>query len=259
MLTSVLNTEQSSREVFCSMRQRVVLGVFAICLVSFTLGQILQGYAAEWSFAHDRSDNPTNPAVLAREQLSDYLNRIAYRETTARAQSVAHIETQGQAKARQRAVRAKVLRLIGGLPSQRTPLHAQSLGTWLGNGYHIERVIYDSLPGFHVTANLYLPEGRGPFAAIISAPGHGANGKLGSYQFAANFARNVIETNLHRNVSESVLPGVLLHFDLPDVVATLGKRVTVTDPIAADGDVISSTIGAENSTTSPTPSAAMPR
>jgi hypothetical protein len=51
--------------------------------------------------------------------------------------------------------------------------------------------------------------------------------------------RSVVDSNLHRDVSESVFPGALLHFDVPDVVAALGKRVTVTNPIAADGEVIS--------------------
>jgi hypothetical protein len=51
--------------------------------------------------------------------------------------------------------------------------------------------------------------------------------------------RSVVDSNLHRDVSESILPGALLHFDLPDVVAALGERVTVTNPIAADGEVIS--------------------
>jgi hypothetical protein len=50
--------------------------------------------------------------------------------------------------------------------------------------------------------------------------------------------RSVVDSNLHRNVSESILPGVLLHYDLPDIVAALGKRVTVTSSIGADDEVI---------------------
>ena len=49
--------------------------------------------------------------------------------------------------------------------------------------------------------------------------------------------RSVVDTRLHRGVSESILPGALPHFDLPDVVAAPGKRVTVTNPIAAGGEV----------------------
>lgn len=149
------------------------------------------GFALE-TFPHNRSDEPSNPTILARQQLADSLNRIAYKETATRARAVAQIRDKAGALARQQAVRAKILSLIGGLPKERTPLRAQSLGTWQGDGFRIERIIYDSLPGFHVTANLYLPDGKGPFPAVISAPGHGVTGKLGAYQFAGNFARNGI-------------------------------------------------------------------
>lgn len=175
------------------MCRRFAWGAFMLCLAAGCFGQALPGASSSpQTFPQNRSDNPSNPTVLAREQLDDFLNRIAYRETAARAEAVARIQNRAEAIARQRAVRKKILGLIGGLPSQRAPLHAQSLGVWQGDGFRIERIIYDSLPGFHVTANLYLPDGKGPFPAIISSPGHGASGKLGAYRFAGNFARNGI-------------------------------------------------------------------
>ena len=173
-------------------RRFAVIGLLVLCTVS-TFGQERSGTGSlPQTFPHNRSDNPTNPTILAREQLADGLNRAAYRETSTRAWKVAQIRTRDAALNRQKEVHAKILRLIGGLPQERTPLHAQSLGTWQGDGFRLERIIYDSLPGFHVTANLYLPDGKGPFPAVISSPGHGTAGKLGAYQFAGNFARNGI-------------------------------------------------------------------
>jgi cephalosporin-C deacetylase-like acetyl esterase len=136
--------------------------------------------------------NPNSPENLARTQLNQYLNALADQEEAARAKTIAAIKTPAQARARQTEVRKKILALIGGLPTERTPLNAKSLGTWQGDGFRIERIIFDSQPGFHVTADLYLPDATGPFAAIIDTPGHGATGKLGEYQFAGNFARNGI-------------------------------------------------------------------
>jgi hypothetical protein len=161
----------------------------SVAFVASVLGQQPQ---VPQTFPHNRSDEPANPTILAREQLADSLNRVAYKETSARAQRVAEIQTKSAALTRQQTARKRILDLIGGLPKERTPLHARSLGTWQGNGFRLERIIYESLPGFYVTANLYLPEGKGPFPAVISSPGHGATGKLGSYQFAGNFARNGI-------------------------------------------------------------------
>ena len=44
-------------------------------------------------------------------------------------------------------------------------------------GYRVERVIYESRPGHHVTAALYLPEGEAPFPGVLVPCGHSQNGK----------------------------------------------------------------------------------
>ncbi|EDL62195.1 alpha/beta hydrolase family protein [Gimesia maris] len=73
---------------------------------------------------------------------------------------------------------------LGTLP-ERTPLHAQTLGTIQQPGFTIEKILYESQPGFHVTANLYRPAGAGPFPAILHPVGHSENGKAyESYQRA---------------------------------------------------------------------------
>jgi cephalosporin-C deacetylase-like acetyl esterase len=89
-------------------------------------------------------------------------------------------------------IRAKMLDLIGGLPTERTALNARITGAFDRPGYRVEKVIFDSLPGFHVTADLYIPtEGQGPFPAILGVAGHSDNGKASAtYQHAwISFAR----------------------------------------------------------------------
>ena len=57
----------------------------------------------------------------------------------------------------------------------------------------MEKVAYESLPGFWVTANLYVPaNSSGRVPAIVLAPGHGAGGKSENWSWGANFARNGI-------------------------------------------------------------------
>ena len=66
---------------------------------------------------------------------------------------------------------------------ERTPLNPVVTGRIDRDGYAIEKVIFESQPGFPVTANLYLPEGDGPFPAILHPCGHTDNGKAaGVYQ-----------------------------------------------------------------------------
>ena len=44
---------------------------------------------------------------------------------------------------------------LGGLPSADTPLNARMTGTVEGDGFRIEKIIFESRPRHYVTANLY--------------------------------------------------------------------------------------------------------
>jgi hypothetical protein len=72
--------------------------------------------------------------------------------------------------------RAFFLERIGGLP-ERTPLNPQITGTLQGKGYRVEKVILETRPSFHLTANLYLPDTPPPWPAVVVACGHSHEGK----------------------------------------------------------------------------------
>ncbi|MGB0578699.1 MAG: GDSL-type esterase/lipase family protein [Limisphaerales bacterium] len=76
----------------------------------------------------------------------------------------------------QRERREFFLRQIGSFP-KRTALNAKVTGTIKMDGYRIEKIIFESRPGFHVTGSLYLPFGKGPFPAVLHPTGHSANAK----------------------------------------------------------------------------------
>jgi cephalosporin-C deacetylase-like acetyl esterase len=81
--------------------------------------------------------------------------------------------------------RQRYLRLLGEMPT-RTLLNAVVTKHITRDGYSVENVIYESRPGHHVTSNLYLPEGRGPFPAVIFFCGHEMTSKATeSYQKTA--------------------------------------------------------------------------
>jgi hypothetical protein len=55
----------------------------------------------------------------------------------------------------------------------RTPLKPIVRGKQIRNGYTIENVAFESLPGFFCTGNLYRPSGQsGPFAGVLCPHGH---------------------------------------------------------------------------------------
>ena len=128
-----------------------------------------------------------------REALIRRLNSLADTKLEERARTIARIQTRADAERRQQQVRAKILSMIGGLPETRAPLNAKTAGTLARDGFTIEKVVFESLPAFYVTANVYVPAaGAGPFPAVVMTPGHSPTGKAGEYLLAANFARNGI-------------------------------------------------------------------
>src|SRR5882672_6276268 len=128
-----------------------------------------------------------------RDQMIAYLNGIAKTQLQTRSYRVAGIRTRADADRRKAEVREKILRLIGGLPEGRGPVTVREFRKSTADGFRVERIAYESQPGFWVTANVYLPEeGSGPFPAIVLAPGHGAGGKSENWSWGGNFARNGI-------------------------------------------------------------------
>ncbi|MEO7792778.1 MAG: acetylxylan esterase [Vicinamibacterales bacterium] len=136
---------------------------------------------------------PATQEADARQQLIAYLNGLATPRLEARRQAVAAITTRAAAERRRTEVRAQLLAKIGGVPDRTPNLQVKSFGRVAGDGFTMEKVAYESLPGFWVTANLYAPAaGAGRVPAIVLPPGHGPGGKSENWSWGANFARNGI-------------------------------------------------------------------
>ena len=117
------------------------------------------------------------------------LDAIAQRQLRARADVIAGIKDTAAAEARKKVVREKVLSLIGGLPDYRGPLRPRVTKTTPRDGYVIENVMFDSLPDYVVTANLYRPDRPGRYPAILMSMGHWDSGKAAGQLLSVNLAR----------------------------------------------------------------------
>jgi cephalosporin-C deacetylase-like acetyl esterase len=115
---------------------------------------------------------------------------LGFAQLQSRAEAVAAIHTRDQAERRKTLAREGILRLIGGLPERRGPVPVRQFGSIPGDGFRVEKIAYESLPGYFVTANVYVPaSGPGPFPAVLLTPGHEASGKIGQFSWGANLAR----------------------------------------------------------------------
>lgn len=125
--------------------------------------RVIQGTALEKDYQH---------------MLPNYLLRLASEATERRLIRLNAIRDAADFKTWQETNRKKFLELIGGLPEERTPLHAQVVGEFAREGYVVRKVIFESLPEFYVTANLYVPTtGQPPYPAVLTPCGHSENGK----------------------------------------------------------------------------------
>jgi hypothetical protein len=76
-------------------------------------------------------------------------------------------------------IREHILSCAGLLPlPERTPLRPCRFGRLERPGYAVEKVRFESLPGFHVCGNLYTPAKEGRHPGIASPHGHWKHGRL---------------------------------------------------------------------------------
>ncbi|MCU1275789.1 MAG: hypothetical protein JWO48_3220 [Bryobacterales bacterium] len=127
-------------------------------------------------------------SLCAEDRFLEWMNHIAQQQLDRREAAIKAVQTVEQAEARKRAVRAKILELIGGLPDYSGPLNARITGRIERPRYIIEKVIFESLPQYFVTANLYRPRQEGKYAGVLLPLGHWLEGKPAVELIAANLA-----------------------------------------------------------------------
>ena len=97
------------------------------------------------------------------------------------------LKTRAEYDAYRAKMHARMVEAVGGFPA-RTSLNAKTVATVPRDGYRIEKVLFESLPGVYVTGLLYLPDApefKPPYPAFLVTCGHSDNGKgFGGYQRA---------------------------------------------------------------------------
>lgn len=124
---------------------------------------------------------PDATDVPVRKMLHTYLIAEAQKQFDARRTALAEIKTPEDVKKRQQELLLKFRLALGELPDRTPPLNPRVVGKEQRDGYRIEKVVYESRNNHHVTATLYLPDGKGPFPGVLMPIGHSSNGKAADY------------------------------------------------------------------------------
>jgi len=130
----------------------------------------------------------TREERLAHDALLRWMDEIAQKELQERENAIAEIHSVAAAEQRKQLVRRKMTEILGGLPDYQGPLNVRATGQIQADGYTIEKIIYESLPGFFVTANVYRPNRPGRYPAVLLQSGHTQEGKSEPQALAANLA-----------------------------------------------------------------------
>jgi cephalosporin-C deacetylase-like acetyl esterase len=131
---------------------------------------------------------PVQAQGPGEDPLLRWMDKIAQEQLQVRENEIAAVRTMADAERRKAVVRRKILAALGGLPDYAGPLNARVTGQIQADGYVIEKVIYESLPGYYVTANLYRPNQPGRYPAVLLQAGHTQEGKAEPQLLAANLA-----------------------------------------------------------------------
>lgn len=112
--------------------------------------------------------------------LPDYLRALASEAYARRNQEIARLTTPAAIAKRQKWSRETFWSLTGGEP-ERSPLHLKTTGSFERAAYRVEKLVFESFPGLHVPALLYIPKNhKPPFPGVLFQMGHAPNGKAGA-------------------------------------------------------------------------------
>jgi hypothetical protein len=127
---------------------------------------------------YDPGEEERRWLVLDPDEAETMLFDEIMARTRAYGAAVPVCKTREEWEARAAEVRPRVLRALGLDPlPERTPLNARTVGETQRDGYRIQRIVFESRPGLPVTANVYVPDGDGPFPLVLCPVGHWGRGK----------------------------------------------------------------------------------
>ncbi len=163
------------------------LTVSLVVLVAMSLGVSAFGQEGDLRVLPVKTEAGPTKRMLRR-----HLHRKANEAFERRRKTIEALKTPDQIQKYAEDQRNNMRRALGfwdegktgnGFP-EKTPLNARTVGRFEGDGFVVEKVIFESQPKHFVTALLYLPaKTTKPVPGVLIPCGHSSNGKAaGSYQ-----------------------------------------------------------------------------
>ena len=185
-----------------------------VVLFSLLLPLSLFGQAAPGAGVEDLTVlPPLVDGVAPTGLLEAQLKKSAFAALDRRDAAYAQIKTPADVAAWQQRQRTSFLAALGGLP-ERTPLNARVTGQRDFGAYRMEKILFESQPGFIVSGLLYLPPGAGPHPAVLMPCGHTDIAKAGEVYQKASIS--LVHAGLAVFCFDPIGQGERRHYRQPD-------------------------------------------
>ncbi|MEZ5042162.1 MAG: acetylxylan esterase [Saprospiraceae bacterium] len=147
------------------MQKNILLSLFLLLASTTLFAQEDLALFNDWTYYSD-----------AENALYKTFCRTAFEQLENRKTQIEQLQTKADWQNRQTLVKEKLLNLLGPLPPK-TPLNAKITGVIQKEDFSVEKLLFESMPGYYVTAALFIPQNiKTKAPAIIYASGHSANG-----------------------------------------------------------------------------------
>ena len=164
----------------------------ALVLTILSLHLLMSSYLAAEECQDELAVLSPDPDIpQSREMMRSHLRRLAHAALDSRLEKYESLRTEQQIMEYQQEMRGFFIKQLGGFP-EKTPLKPKIIGGKKYEGFKVERIIFESAPGFYVTALLYLPLSEPPYPGVLLLCGHTSNGKAGYQEPGVLMARNGI-------------------------------------------------------------------
>lgn len=119
-----------------------------------------------------------NLPLVFPENHSDYVGALLKNEAILDFMHFQLPETKPELEIFRKKIKEEIIEKAGITVDHHLPFDVHETGTVRMDGYTIKNIFFQTLPGIYATANLYVPQGDGPFPAIIISNGHWPGARL---------------------------------------------------------------------------------
>ncbi len=148
-----------------------------LCVLVLISGSCRDKNAAKNNPSGNLSDSL--PSVLAENHSDLIYGSMQYEAALRFSQHVLPHRPEDLIKYKQELRRA-IIEKAGIIIDHDLPLNMEETGTAQLKGYTVKNILFQTRPGVCATANLYIPDGQGPFPGVINMLGHWTKGKIDS-------------------------------------------------------------------------------